>query len=165
MKRFDPQELSLRVRNLIETRRIARRALAREHVVGATPDEQVPSATLGPRDQSFLERFDAAVARRFDQVGCSVAALARDVAMSERQLQRKLRALLDTTPADYLREYRLNRAAQWLLEGRAAGTVALDAGFATQSHFTECFKARFGTTPGDYAANARPTPPGRRTRR
>ncbi|HSN70907.1 MAG TPA: helix-turn-helix transcriptional regulator, partial [Steroidobacteraceae bacterium] len=103
------------------------------------------------------------VAHRFDQAGSSTADLAREVAMSERQLQRKLRALLDTTPADYLREYRLTRAAQWLLEGRAAGTVALEAGFATQSHFTECFKARFGVTPGEYAASRQP--PKRRRRR
>ena len=165
VKPFDPQELSLRVRNLIETRRIARRAFAREHVAGTSLDERASNATLGPRDRAFLERFDATVARHFDEVGCSIAALARDVAMSERQLQRKLRALLDTTPADYLREYRLQRAARWLLEGRAAGTVALDSGFATQSHFTECFKARFGVTPGDYAAKLRHTPSGRRSKR
>jgi len=73
------------------------------------------------------------------------------MAMSDRQLLRKLRALLDTRPADYLRDYRLQQAASMLTSGKAVGIVAQDCGFATQAHFGQCFKARFGVTPGEYA--------------
>jgi transcriptional regulator GlxA family with amidase domain len=77
--------------------------------------------------------------------------MASGVAMSDRQLLRKLRALLDTRPADYLRDYRLQRAAEMLETDKPVGIVAQDCGFATQAHFGQCFKARFGVTPGEYA--------------
>lgn len=49
-----------------------------------------------------------------------MAGLASQVAMSERQLQRKVKALLGVTPADYLWELRLNKAAELLRAGHAA---------------------------------------------
>jgi AraC-like DNA-binding protein len=34
---------------------------------------------------------------------------------------------------------------------RPLSSIALDAGFADQSHFTRVFKQAFGETPGQYA--------------
>ena len=69
--------------------------------------------------------------------------------MSSRQLQRKLKAMLDTAPAAYLRDYRLKVAKRQLTEGRAVKDVAFGTGFSSVSYFGKCFKSRFGLMPSE----------------
>jgi signal transduction histidine kinase/DNA-binding response OmpR family regulator/streptogramin lyase len=155
VKPFDAEELRLRVRNLLESRQILRQR-AGTQVYG--PDARLletgaaQPALHGPRERQFLERLREAVASRYVDPETSVAVLAGAVAMTERQLQRKLKSLLNLTPGEYLREFRLQKAAAQLAEGVPAGVVAFDCGFSSQSHFGSCFKARFGLTPGEYQA-------------
>jgi DNA-binding response OmpR family regulator len=155
VKPFDADELLLRVRNLVESREIARQHAARRLYDGERPIPDTTPADLaahGPREQAFLERLRAAALRGHADTGFGVSELARHVAMSERQLQRKVRALLAVSPADYLRELRLQQAADRLRRGEPPGNVAFDVGFASRSHFGACFKARFGMTPGEFTA-------------
>lgn len=154
VKPFDPDELVLRARNLVEARRIAAQRAARlleSPTRPAGPDEAA-APHHGPRERAFLARLEAAAMKGHADAEFSVSDLASQVAMSDRQLQRKLRALLGVSPADYLREVRLRQAAELLRAGHSATRVAMDTGFASASHFGALFKARFGQTPGEYAA-------------
>ena len=161
-KPFDAEELKLRLHNLIEVRQILQRQAAaawRAAKTAARPgiEAATPAPTgYGPKDQAFLHKLERALLKHYGDPGFGVRELAGIMAMSDRQLLRKLRALLDTTPAEHLRDYRLQQAAAMLAAGRPAGIAAQDCGFATQAHFGQCFKARFGVTPGDYAAGQRP---------
>lgn len=155
VKPCDPDELLLRARNLIEARRVAAQQAARLFGAGASrPDPAAPlrASPYGPREAVFLGRLEKIALGRYAEPEFSVAALAAQVAMSERQLQRKVKALLGITPADYLREMRLTKAAELLRAGHSATQVAMDAGFSSASHFGALFKARFGRTPREYAA-------------
>lgn len=156
VKPFDADELRLRIRNLIESREIARQRAARRVYDMGRPIADtgaVDEAAHGPREQAFLERLRAAALRGHAESAFGVAELAARVAMSERQLQRKLRALLGVSPAEYLRELRLQQAAVRLRRGEPAGNVAMDVGFASPSHFGACFKARYGVTPGEFRSS------------
>ena len=56
----------------------------------------------------------------------------------------------------YQRELRLEWAARRLaLAEDPLATIAANAGFSDQSHFTRAFKARFGCTPSDFRLRAR----------
>jgi signal transduction histidine kinase/ligand-binding sensor domain-containing protein/DNA-binding response OmpR family regulator len=157
VKPFDADELRLRVRNLIEAREIARQQAARGVYDTTRPIADtgaVDEVAHGPRERAFLERLRAAALRGHPDAEFGVAELANRVAMSERQLQRKLRALLGVSPAEYLRELRLQQAAERLLTGQQAANVAMDVGFASPSHFGACFKARFGVTPGEFRSSS-----------
>lgn len=57
------------------------------------------------------------------------------------------------TPHAYLVQSRVRRARRLLLEGRKAADVALETGFADQSHLNRAFLRQFGMTPGHYAAS------------
>lgn len=103
------------------------------------------------RDLAFLARLGAAATQGYSDPDFSVADLAIQVAMSDRQLQRRVRALLGVSPAEYLREVRLRNAAELLRAGHSATRVAMDTGFSSASHFGALFKARFKQTPGEYA--------------
>lgn len=159
VKPFDADELLLRIGNLITSHEITRQHAARRMFDTARSNVDTGEADAtshGPREQAFLERLRVASLRGHADADFSITSLAGQVAMSERQLQRKVRALLGVSPAGYLRELRLQQAAERLRRGEPAGNVAMDVGFASHSHFGTCFKARFGRTPGDYAS--RPLP-------
>jgi AraC family transcriptional regulator len=60
------------------------------------------------------------------------------------------------TPAGSIRRFRLEWAADQLARSpKRLAEVALEAGFADQSHFTRAFAARFGTTPGSFRRSSR----------
>ncbi|OOL28024.1 transcriptional regulator, partial [Rhodococcus rhodochrous] len=67
-----------------------------------------------------------------------------------RQLQLALRTA-GTTPAELLRNRRLDRARSRLEDPRwsavAVGDIAFASGFGSLSAFGTAFRARFGTTP------------------
>ncbi|MCG3200067.1 MAG: hypothetical protein GHCLOJNM_04596 [bacterium] len=102
------------------------------------------------RARSFLERLGRASDHCLARAEYSIAHLARALGLSERQLQRKLRASLNRCPRAWLRELQLQRATQLLSEGHAPGDVAIHTGFSSHSHFGARFKERFGVTPGVY---------------
>ncbi|BDX06717.1 helix-turn-helix domain-containing protein [Planctobacterium marinum] len=70
--------------------------------------------------------------------------------MSERQLNRKLSALVDYNFCEYLRKYRLQKSKELLLSGKQVTEVAYDVGFNSPSYFSSCFKAEFEQTPREF---------------
>ena len=70
--------------------------------------------------------------------------------MSERQLQRKIKALIGITPNNFIKEFRLNKAKVLLQNGSQIGRIALDVGFSSQTYFGRCFKEMFDSTPKQY---------------
>lgn len=147
-KPFSPGELLARVDNFITARRRLRERYSDEVVVG--PSEiVVPSA-----EAAFLQRVRDVAEAHLAEPDFGVDALAAEVGLSRRQLGRRLRAALDTSPGAFLRELRLQRAAQ-LLE-QEAGTVAEVAyavGYRDPDHFSKQFRKAYDVTPSGY-----PTP-------
>jgi len=85
--------------------------------------------------------------------------LARLAGLSVRTFERKFLATFHVPPQQYLRKLRLRMACHALVfSHRSIVEVALECGFADQSHFTREFRHHFGRTPRDYRAwYARPT--------
>ncbi len=65
-------------------------------------------------------------------------------------MQRRLHKLTGKTPAQYLFEYRLSRARDFLRLDLPIGDVAHAAGFSSHAHFAHRFKAVFGITPSGF---------------
>jgi AraC-like DNA-binding protein len=70
-------------------------------------------------------------------------------------LAREFRAVLGTSPHRYLVGRRIDRARALIMAGNGLADAATAAGFVDQSHLTRQFKARYGVTPGRWAALAR----------
>jgi CheY-like chemotaxis protein len=149
-KPFGEDELLLRLRNLLDLRRLLQRRHARD-----LRFERRQPAGLGERDREFLSKLGGVLDARHAEHGFDPVALASALAVSERQLQRKLRALTGLAPGELLRDYRLQRAYERLAAGDRAGVVAAGSGFASHSHFAACFRARFGHAPGETRVRAR----------
>jgi len=70
-------------------------------------------------------------------------------------LARHFRSVFGTSPHRFQVGQRLMRAQSMIVEGVALSETAAAAGFADQSHLTRHFSARFGVTPGRWAALSR----------
>jgi AraC-like DNA-binding protein len=94
----------------------------------------------------------------------TLADLAAHAGVSAFHLVRLFRRAFGLPPHAYQVQQRVARARELLLRGTAPGVVALELGFADQSHLTREFKRRVGVTPARYAtsAGAFKTPPGTR---
>lgn len=80
-----------------------------------------------------------------------VAAIARYVGVSSRQLERMFHAELGVGPAAFQRRLRLEYG-RWLLgnSNRKITDVAIDAGFSDSAHFAREFKTVFGSSPSSF---------------
>ncbi len=51
---------------------------------------------------------------------------------------------------ELVRNYRLQRSASFLREGKSSTDTAYLSGFSSPSYFTKCFREQFGVTPGEF---------------
>lgn len=114
---------------------------------------------LKPETIGCLHHARDILTRQFENPP-SLSALAQQVGVSERTLQRGFRELFDTTAFQYLQTLRMERAEQ-LLRSREmrVSDVAHAVGYIHLGHFTQAFKRRFGITPKQCQmgqVNARP---------
>ena len=80
-----------------------------------------------------------------------VPQVARQLAVSPRQLTQVLKERTGRTFADLLREARIERACELLAEtDRTVAAIAVDVGFCDQSYFTHVFQKIKKTTPKQY---------------
>ncbi|MFA5831868.1 MAG: ATP-binding protein [Bacteroidota bacterium] len=144
VKPFDAQELLTRVRNLLENRKKLRETFGR--TVPLKPGE-ISVASL---DDLFLNKVLAIITAHITEPEFGVERFAREIFMSRSQLHRKLKAITNLGPSDFIRYIRLQRAKE-LLE-KNAGNVAVIAdsvGFTNHSYFAKCFQEQFGLLPNE----------------
>jgi transcriptional regulator GlxA family with amidase domain len=89
-----------------------------------------------------------------------VQAIAADVGLSPRQLERLFAKYLRASPSRHYLKMRLDRARTMLLQTtKPILDVAVAAGFTSASHFSRCYRATYGHKPSDERAAALLVPP------
>ncbi|OBB98669.1 AraC family transcriptional regulator [Mycobacterium sp. 852002-40037_SCH5390672] len=82
----------------------------------------------------------------------TVTTLAEQVNLSTSAFSQLFRQVTGRPPYQFVKEMRLDRARELLLEGRLGVVdVSRTVGYTSASHFIKEFRGRFGTTPRDYA--------------
>ena len=112
--------------------------------------------TYFPKNDSFLENVLQSIDSHLGNEFFGVEMLCQEVGISERQLQRKLKAITNKSPNQLISSVRLHRAKELLLgyENNIAET-AFQTGFASPSYFSKCFKKEFGLSPSDLLQQVR----------
>jgi AraC family transcriptional regulator len=82
----------------------------------------------------------------------SLTDLAAEARVHPAHLARAFRHRFGVTICAYSRNLRLEWAASKLAGETTLAQIAVEAGFADQSHFTRAFRRHFGVTPGRYRA-------------
>lgn len=81
----------------------------------------------------------------------TVARIADSVALSESACLRSFRQMLGLTPIQYVKQYRIEKAAEMLLTTRLkAGEIGAACGFSDMSYFTKSFREAKHCTPKEY---------------
>ena len=168
-KPFNHQELLTRISNLISNReQIQKRYLTnlnkdlQESRKNNSFDNVAELAHVSSDDvtldNKFLEKLEAITAEVYTDTDLDIVQLAAKMAMSERQLQRKIKALIGITPNNFIKEFRLKKAKVLLQNGSQVGRIALDVGFSSQTYFGRCFKEMFACTPKQYQQQEKQPP-------
>lgn len=101
----------------------------------------------------FLKKVNAVINSHLADSDFKVDTLADAMALSRTQLFRKIKALTQMSPQQYLRFVRLERAKK-LLQSKDkdlnVSEVCYEVGFASKSHFTRSFQKEFGFNPSDF---------------
>ena len=102
-------------------------------------------------DKDFITRVRTLIEENIDNPDFSVEEFGRSIGMSHAQLYRKIKALTDYSPNEYVRVTRLRQAAALLSASElTVAEVAYRAGFSSPSYFAKCFRRLYNETPADY---------------
>jgi len=160
-KPFNQQELLIRIENLIENRKLLQQNYLhkfrnnqkeerKENSVKKVSQLTTSEGNILSVDEKFIEKLETIVAKMYLETDLGIQELASNMAMSDRQLQRKMKVILGTTPNNFIKEFRLAKAQTLLQNGTQIGRIALDVGFSSQTYFGRCFKESFNCTPKQY---------------
>lgn len=120
--------------------------------IAAAPDDASRVAVV----EGFLQELpfarDPVVTRALERLSdptsrLSLAAIAVELALSERQLERRFLLRVGMMPKRFARLARFQRAVSLMNSAPALATVAQDAGYYDQSHFVREFRVFAGTPP------------------
>ena len=116
-----------------------------DRLITDSPIEKVPA-----RPSAALRAITRIDDDPADEV--TLADLARVSGLSQYQVLRAIRAITGLTPHAYQMQKRTDLARRLIRRGTHLAEAAAASGFYDQSHMTRVFVARYGITPGAYAA-------------
>lgn len=135
--------------------------LAREREAHRTHERFINQITYGActpqgdamtrADEQLMSQLITRVRENLTDANYNVEALAAAMNMSRSSLHRKIKALTDLSPLDFIRVIRLKRAAELLQEGELRINEICDrVGFQSPSYFAKIFQKQFGVTPTEF---------------
>jgi YesN/AraC family two-component response regulator len=144
IKPFDPEELKVRVRNMIDQRKKLIEKFRKKFESDST------EAGAPPGDQ-FLERLMTILSQHLTDPEFNLAQLPDELHMSRAQMFRKVSAITGYTPKELIRNVRIKKAASLFRSGHHhVAQVMHQVGFNNQSYFGVCFRKLYGLTPTEY---------------
>ena len=144
-KPFDFEELSIRINNLIHQRKLLKEKFSKE--INANAE----SITTNSFDKEFVEKIIKIIETHLQDENFTSESLAEGLFVSRSQLNRKLNAIVGQGPGEFIRVYKLKRAAQMILQNKLSITqVALEVGFSSPAQFTRAFQKYFKCLPSEF---------------
>ncbi|HEY3386711.1 MAG TPA: hybrid sensor histidine kinase/response regulator transcription factor, partial [Saprospiraceae bacterium] len=154
-KPFHKEELLLRIKKLLEQRKLLQAYYGRQIGIVADGDDMNKPVTdisyAEKIENEFIKKIREVVEANFSNSEFSVEKLCKLVFMSHSQLHRKLEALTDCSPNQFIRMVRLNKAKELLTNpSNSISTVAMESGYNDPSYFARIFKQETGLTPQEW---------------
>ena len=149
-KPFAFKYLVAQITSIFENRRRSMNAFMRKPFV--------PTQTLGmsKADQQLMDRIVQVIEQHIDDTNFGVEMLAELVCMSRSSLHRKIKAISDNSPTDFIRMVRLKKASELISENNyRVGEVGYLVGINSPSYFIKLFQKQFGMTPKEFEKQQR----------
>ena len=145
-KPFNLKYLEVNVLKLIENRKKIKEHFSRNHSIPK-------NIRISGIDREFIERVNDTIRQNLDDSSFGVEDLAKNMNLSTSHFYRKLKLLIGQIPNVYIRNYRLQTAAELISNnpGISIKTVMYEVGFESASHFSHSFKKKYGLTPSEFS--------------
>ena len=125
------------------------------------PTVQLPkksSSLMGKTDypsinnQEFLEKVFIIIRENYVDPHFNVDTLSYKMGMSRSSFFNKIKAISGRAPADFIRQYRMERAKELLITKQyTISEIAYKTGFSDVKYFRDVFKKKYNQSPSQYA--------------
>jgi len=142
------KNLELRLKKLIENNFKIKEYFSKNSL----PPKDKKDIKLTKKDITFLENITRIVEENLSNSNFGVEELSKEIGMSSSHFYRKLKQFTGQVPNVYLRNFRLQRAAE-LFDSNSGFNVAevmYQIGIESNSYFSTSFKKLHGVTPSEY---------------
>ena len=144
-KPFEPELLKIRIKNILENIEKERKRFRNELNFSAI------ELTRSKIDEDFINKVTELLEGNLEKTDFDIDSVCRNLAVSSSQLYRKIKSITGLSPNEYIRNYRLKKAAILLKETNLnVSEIAYKVGFNDALYFSKCFKKMFGTSPTSY---------------
>lgn len=148
-KPFQVNYVKVRIVRILEERRRLREQLLHKlqdsNLLMSEPEK------VENMDDLFLRKFVTRIEEVYTDPEFNIEKLSDTLGLSRGHLHRKIKELTGTTPVDFLRNYRLGKAAQLLKQKQySVSEIAYQTGFSSPAYFSKCFKVVYNMTPSEY---------------
>ncbi len=144
-KPFDMVVLQTKIENILSVRQSLKQKYSGEVFL------QPRNIMLSSPDERFLQKAMDVVENNIADPDLDIDRFATEIGVSRMQLYRKLSAMTDMTVKEFVRDIRLKRAAQLLIQKKMnVSEVAYAVGFKDLSHFRKCFRQEFNMSASEY---------------
>lgn len=144
-KPFDIHILQTKIENILAIRNALKQKYSGQVIL------QPQNIMISPPDERFLRHAIEVVEQNIADPDLDIERFAVEVGVSRMQLYRKLNALTNMTVKEFIRDIRLKRASQLLLQqNMTVSEVAYAVGFREMSHFRKCFRQEFGMSASEF---------------
>ena len=148
-KPFSLKHLELRLKKLIENNLKIKEYFSKNSL----PPKNKKELALSKKDLEFLEKITKIIEKNLSNSNFGVEELSIEAGLSSSHFYRKLKQLTGQVPNAYLRNFRLQRAAE-LLDSNTGFNVAevmYQIGIESNSYFSTSFKKLHGVSPSEYS--------------
>src|SRR5690554_945051 len=147
-KPFQPEELVIRVKNLLIARNRMREKYNRAVIKENKKAEEVKDINI---NVEFLRHATDIIYREMKNPEFTTLILAQELAISVSQLNKKLNAITGFPSSTYILKVKLTYAKKLLAsQNKSIGEVATECGIFDVNYFSRVFKKHFGVTPSQY---------------
>ena len=149
-KPFSASLIQSRIANLLEKKR----QLAGYFSAQSTSQKFLEG--LSATDAEFMKKIDALIEENLSDSDFSVSTVCKKMCISSSTLYRKIKALTLISANEYIKKFRVRKAAAFLEEGRyTIGETVYKVGFGSTDYFRDCFKEEYGVSPSEYIKKIR----------
>ncbi|WP_297089341.1 two-component regulator propeller domain-containing protein [uncultured Draconibacterium sp.] len=144
-KPFDPELLRIRIEKILENLTNLKKKFGKDFNLSSK------ELTVSKIDEEFLNKVIALIEENIDNSSFDIDSFCKNLGISSSQLYRKIKSITGVSPNEFIRTFRLRKAAELILESKLSiSEIAYKVGFNDALYFSKCFKKQFGTSPSKY---------------
>ena len=144
-KPFKIATLKARIKNILAERERLKKIFSKKLSLESAGIE------IAPADRAFMEKYTAIIRENISNPAFNIESLCARLGISRAAFYRKTKNLTPLSPAEMIRNIRLECAAELLkTTDLSAAEIAFQTGFGSYAHFSDYFKATYGVSPKEY---------------